>query len=68
MGTDLNHLVLFNEFKRISNLIFCKTNLIVCLYVHEVVQITIIIQILHIYTLNTCSREFLCWTERLLKN
>ena len=37
MRANLNHLVILNEFQRIANLLLCKTNLVICLCVHEVV-------------------------------
>ena len=38
------------------------------IYVHEVIQISILIQILHIYTVDSCCRELLGWTESTLNN
>ena len=45
-----------------------QCDLIVVLHVHEVVQISITVQILHIYTVDTCSREFLSRTEGFLNH
>ena len=37
MRANLNHLIILNEFQRISNLLLSKAYLVICLCVHEVV-------------------------------
>ena len=48
----------FYEFKRISNLLCGQTDLIVGLIVHKEIQISILVQILHVHAVNTCLRNF----------
>ena len=52
MGTDLNVLILFYKFQSVSNNISVESDLIICLYIHEVIQISILIQILHFLLVN----------------
>ena len=66
--TYLYHLVLLNELQRITDGLIVQSDLIVVLCIHEVVQISVIVQILHLYAVNSCSREFLRRTEGLLYN
>ena len=66
MGTDLNVLILFYKFQSVSNYISVESDLIICLYIHEVIQISILIQILHFLSLDVCILELLCRTECLL--
>ena len=63
---DLAHLVLFYELQCIAYGLSIQCNLIVSLGIHEVVQITIFIQILHILSINTRLRALLSRTEGLL--
>ena len=68
MRTDLNHLVLLNELKSITDAVLCQVDLVVCLYVHEMIEIIISVQILHILTINMSGRALLGWTESLLNH
>jgi len=66
VGADLAHLVLFYELQCIAYSLRVQCNLIVSLGIHEVVQIAIFIQILHILSINTRLRALLSRTESLL--
>lgn len=63
--TDLNHLVLLNKLQCITDTVLCQVNLVISLYIHEMIEIIIGIQILHVLTINVSSRTLLCRTECL---
>ena len=68
MRADLYRLVLFYKLQSIAYNIGIQRDLIICLHVHEVVQIAVLIQILHIFSVNVCIFKFLSRTESLLNN
>ena len=59
---------IFYKFEGIAYLISRKRNLIKGLVIHKCVEFSVIVQITHIYSVNTGSREFFRRTERSLKN
>ena len=68
MGANLHHLVLFHKFQSVADGLVIQGNLIIGLCVHEVIQIPVRVQILHIHPINSCLGEFLCGTEGFLNH
>lgn len=63
VGADLDHLIVFDEFQGIADGVLIQSDLIISLNVHEIEEIAIRIQILHIYSVDMSSRELLSGTE-----
>ena len=53
----------FTNFSASPTTSAVQCDLIICLHIHKVVQISILIQILHVLSVNMSFREFLCRTE-----
>ena len=68
MRADLDDLVLFYELHGIADLILGKSDLIECFIVHKVIELTVIIQIAHIHTIDSRCREFFGRAERFFQH
>ena len=68
MGAYLTHLVLLNELHRITDGILIQCNLLIILCIHEVEKLSVLIQILHIFSINTRLRALLSGAEGLLNH
>ena len=68
MSANLDHLVFLDELECIAYSIAVKCDLLKALVVHEIVQISVAVQVLHVFSINTCLGELLRRTERFLHN
>ena len=66
MRADLNHLILLDEFQGVTDLILIQCNLIVGVDIHEIIQIAVGIQILHVHTVDVSILKLLGGTESFL--
>ena len=68
MRTDLADFILFYELQSIADCILIQRDLVIGFHIHESIQIAVVVQVLHISSLDTGSRTFLSRTESLLNN
>ena len=68
MGADLADLVFLNELQRIPDCVLVQGNLVISLRIHESIQIAVIVQILHIPSVNAGLGTFLSRAERLFND
>ena len=68
MRADLADFILFYELQSIADCILVQRDLVIGFHIHESIQIAVVVQVLHISSLDTGSRTFLSRTESLLNN
>ena len=68
VGDDLAHFVLFDELEAVAELVSVDRELLKGLHVHEIIEIAIIVEILHLLALNDRVLEFIGWVEGALSD
>src|SRR5699024_10176004 len=66
IGTYLYHLVFFYKLQGVTQGLLIDGDLIISLVIHEIVEISVVVQVLHIHSVDSCLRELLCGTEGFL--
>ena len=67
-GKDLTDSLLLDEAEVVVKLLLSDRSLIVALHIHEVVKITVVVEILHLLTLDECLLKLSSRVERGLGN
>ena len=68
VGAYLHHFIFLHKFQSITDVVRIQRNLIKGIRIHEMEQISVCVQILHILAVNTRRRKLLRRTESLLNH